>query len=75
MTGSEPTTMLVVAEEFPVAWADADAPLELPPELLHAAVNTARERALTTMRVSLPARICLMTLLISMISCDSWRAS
>jgi len=76
MTGSAPTTMLVVPAELPaaVACADADPRLELLAEL-HATVSVANERALMTMRAGRPARLCLMTLLISMISCASWRAS
>jgi hypothetical protein len=66
--------MLVIPAELPVADADADPLLLLLPEL-HAAVSVAKERALMTMRARRPARLCLMTLLISMISCASWRAS
>jgi hypothetical protein len=60
--------MLVIPAELPVAVADAD-PLPLLLPELHAAVSVAKEMALMTMRARRPARLCLMTLLISMISC------
>jgi hypothetical protein len=84
MTGSAPTTTLVIAAaELSVADADAgvdadpvaETPLELLPELPQAAVNAARERAPTAARARRPARICLMTLLIVMISGDRWLAA
>jgi len=78
MTGSEPTTMLVVAVELLLELPPELVP-ELVPELLpeppHATVNAARERAPTPVRTSRPRRVGLMTLLISMISFDRWRDS
>jgi hypothetical protein len=71
--------MLVIVAEFPVADADADPVAEtlpgLLPELPHAAVSAARERAPTAVRVRRPARMGIVTLLIPMISGDRWLAS
>jgi hypothetical protein len=68
--------MLVIPAALPVD--DADAGADPVPVLLaepHATLSVAKQRALMTVRARRPARLCLMTLLISMIRCASWRAS